>query len=353
MTGRSRNRLTHPQVAHAKPGSRLSDGGGLALEVSDTGKRKWTFRTTINGKRRELGCGGHDITLPQARARRDELAAQIAQGIDPTLAQSVRVSLSAHDALSPQSPLRDVAAHYVKRKSAEWSHDHAKDWLAPIELHCDWLMAMPVSSITLFNVMDALTPIWHSKTTTANRIQQRLAKVFKSQANSTHCLQFLILTAVRSQEARGARWGEFDREGGVWTIPAERMKARKAHTVPLSRQALALLAWREELAELWPDTDLVFPGQRAGKVMTDVAIAKQIRRYGGDCTIHGFRTSFRNFAAELPNHDALVAEKALAHQDKDKVQAAYLRTDMWDKRAVLMQQWANHVTNVKRIRRVV
>jgi len=391
------NNLRAQQVRACPAGKKLGDGGGLRFVHDKGGRRFWEFRFQMHGKRYTLGAGGAATTLAEARAKRDEYRAQIAQGINPALvARQQKLATPTGQLLSRTSTVAAVAEHYVRAMGAEWScAKHRKQWLRPLELHLPALMATPLCDVSINTVLLELEPIWHTRTETAKRAQQRLSKVFqwaivrelydranpadwarlqytlprpskirpvqhfaamphaqlpsfwrymaRSEATSVECLRFAILTAARSGEARGARWSEIDLDARVWSIPGERMKGRRDHRVPLSAEAVAVL--RRRLRFRMIDGDgLIFPGERSGRVLTDVALAKSIKRYGGDFTIHGFRSSFRDWATEQPDHDDLAAEISLAHMDRDKVRAAYRRTDLFEKRRALMADWGRYVT---------
>ena len=391
------NKLKSTQIKNCPVNTRLGDGGGLRYVHDSRGSRYWEMRYQVNGKSYALGLGGESTSLAQAREARDDVRALLRKGVNPAVSKRTD-KIGTGTGLSNDSALQAAAEAYVASKGAEWNNDkHGDKWLRPMELHAAGLMKTPLSDININIVLHFLEPIWTTKTETAKRIQARLSVIFqwaqvreifigenpaswerlrhvlpapgkirtiqhfrslphedlpsfwfymsKSDAASTMCLRFLILTCARSGEARAAEWSEIDIKGKVWTIPGSKMKAGKEHRVPLSAPAMHILRTQQKLAEvLGGSNPLIFPSPNKGTVMSDVAIAKTVRRYGGDYTIHGFRSTFRDWCAESEDHDDLAAEISLAHMDKDKVRAAYLRSDLFDKRRKLMSDWGKFVT---------
>lgn len=380
-------------VSRLKKPGRWAVGGiaGLALQVTDSGARSWIFRTMIGGKRTEIGLGGFpDVTLSSAREAARAMRVQIKAGVNPVAeSKSRRSALQA--AHAAQKTFDECAEAYIASKSAEWANaKHAAQWTATLATYVSPIMGkLLVRDIGLAHVLDVLRPIWETKTETATRVRGRIEKVLDSAAISGYreglnparwqgnldqllakpgkvakvehhaalpidqlgafmvrlramegtgarCLEFAILTAARSGEVRGARWSEVDFKAKTWTVPAERMKMKREHRVPLSDAALALLKALPEV----DGNDLVFPAVRGGQ-LSDMTLSACLRRMEVDAVPHGFRSTFRDWASERTDTPRDVAEMALAHAIGDKVEAAYRRGDLFEKRTALMAQWAD------------
>lgn len=385
-----------------RPGRHMVGGvAGLALLVDGPESRRWVLRTMVAGKRRDLGLGAFPgVTLADARAKAAQLREQIRQGVDPVAeARAKRAALAAERAKA--MTFEQCAAAYVAAHRAGWkSAKHAQQWENTL---VQWaypkLGALLVRDVELAHVLAVLEQpadperpqgpnFWIAKTETASRVRGRLesvldwatarklrqgenparwrghldkllprpAKVAKVEHHAavavetvgkfmqqlrtmpgqgSLALQFLILTAARSGEVRGMTWEEVDMHAGVWTVPPDRMKAGKEHRVPLSDAALALLSAQPRVEGV----DFVFPGS-GGRMLSDMTLTATLRRMGETATAHGFRSTFRDWAAERTNYPREVAEMALAHAIGDKVEAAYRRGDLFDKRRRLMQDWA-------------
>lgn len=375
-------RLTAKQVQALKQPGRHGDGDGLYLEISRTGSKSWILRVTVNGRRRDIGLGGLSwVTLAQAREKARELRAAAKDGRDPVAERKAKQA----------APTLEAAARELHGKlKPGWRKDgvHVKHWISSLERFVfPRLGDRPVNTITSGDVLEVLTPIWHEKAETARRVRQRLRQVFQwakgqnwypaenpvdvasgslpraNKAARRHyaampyeqipgfmaelreregiaalALAFAVLTAARSGEVRGARWSEIDLENALWTIPGPRMKAGRPHRVPLTGDALALL---EKVRGL--DKGLVFPGLKRGKPMSDMtlsAVVKRMEREG--VTVHGFRSSFRDWAAERTTFPREIAELALAHEVGNAVERAYRRSDLFAKRRQLMEAWARY-----------
>ncbi|MBV8548288.1 MAG: integrase arm-type DNA-binding domain-containing protein [Alphaproteobacteria bacterium] len=381
--------------------SRLKDPGmhfigyvsGLALRINKTGARNWILRATVGSKRRDIGLGAFpEVTVARAKEIAAEKRQQIRNGIDPVAArEAAQMALKADQASF--ITFREAAKQYIAAHEAGWKNlKHAAQWRTTLEAYAyPEIGDLHVRDVALPHVQKIIEPIWHKKTETANRLRGRIEKVldwatargFRSGQNparwrsnldmllpakgkiakvqhhaalewhqcgsfmaelrqqegfSARALEFCILTACRSGEARLAKWSEFDFDRKVWTIPAVRMKAGKEHRVPLSAQAMALLNKlpREE------GTDLLFPNGK-GTCLSDMALTMLLRRMTKNCTTHGFRSTFRDWAGETTAFPREVIEHALAHQLKDKAEAAYARGDMFMKRTLLMQAWADFI----------
>jgi integrase len=361
-----------------------ADGGGLWLQVGPTGSRSWIFRFTIAGKARAMGLGAlNAVSLAQARQKAADARNLVAAGMDPIEARTHQ--------RAPQALVTFEAAaldYLVSHEDGWHNAEHRRQWRATMEQDVfPHIGALPVSAVDTDAVLKVLRPIWSTKVETANRIRGRIESVLgaamarglrtgpnpatwrgnlqhllpkKSKVRrvehhaalpypelpdfmvalrarpglAAHALEFLILTAARTGEVLGARWPEIDVAAAVWTIPAGRMKSRRPHRVPLSRAALAVLA------PLPRDSAFVFPGERkAGSIHND-AMSELLKKMGVAVTVHGFRSTFRDWAAErtdFPNH---VVEMALAHVVGDATEAAYRRGDLYEKRTELMNAWS-------------
>jgi integrase len=363
---------------------------GLALQVAPGGARTWVLRFSIAGKRRDMGLGGFpEITLAAAREKAREARAKADQGIDPILHR--QAANSAHRAsVAAAKTFAECVTGYVDAKSAEWKNPkHRQQWSNTLEQYANPVIGpMLVRDVTLTHVLNILEPIWTTKTETASRVRGRIESVLnwatargyrsgenparwrghldkllpapKKVAKVEHhaaldvnavpgfmsalreqdglgakALEFLILTATRSGEVRGATWDEIDLDNAIWTIPAERMKAGREHRVPLSPAAIKLLKALPRVK----DVVLLFPSTK-NTPLSDMTLTGVLRRMGVEAVPHGFRSTFRDWAAErtsFPNH---VVEMALAHTIGDKVEAAYRRGDLFAKRMQLMSAWA-------------
>ncbi len=374
----------------ARPG-RWSVGGvdGLALQVTPSGARSWVLRITVAGKQREMGLGSFpSVTLAEARDKARSHRAQVEQGADPIALLQATQSAAA-DKRSARQTFSTVAANYIAQHERTWKNaKHTAQWTSTLQTYADPVIgAMPVAEVTAAHVIQVLEPIWATKTETATRLRSRielvldfaaarglrdgpdparwrgnldaalpkaskLAKVkhhaavpvgqmaafmarMKAQPGiGARALEFAILTAARSGEVRGLTWFELNLHAGLWTVPAQRMKAGREHRVPLSGPAIALLRGLRAGAA----GDLVFPGLRGP--LSDMSLTAVLRRMNVAATAHGFRSSFRDWVSEHTNHPGEVAEMALAHAVGDKVEAAYRRGDLFDKRVSLMADWA-------------
>lgn len=377
---------------------RLSEGlhavggvDGLLMRVKPTGSRQWVLRVTVGSKRRDIGLGGFpDVPLQAARERAREAREQIRAGTDPVATrQAARASLVASQAGSLTFQKAAQECHTSRAKEFR-NAKHAAQWISTIETYANPVIgALPVDRVELSHLVAILEPLWQTKTETATRLRQRIeavlawatvrgyrkgdnparwkghldavlpkpGKVAKVEHHralplasmhqfmtdlrtrpgiAARCLEFVILTAVRSGEARGATWDEIDFEGKVWTVPAERMKVAKPHRVPLSDDAVALLKALPRMQ----GSEFVFTASRGGK-LSDMALTQVMRRMEVDGVPHGFRSTFRDWCSENTNYPHEVAEMALAHTISSAVERAYRRGDLFDKRARLMTDWAD------------
>ena len=381
--------LSARKVETAGPG-RHGDGRGLFLYVKPSGARSWVLRYQVQGRRRDLGLGAFpDVSLAMARDRAAEARRLIAEGEDP---------ITKKQQAKPKT-FREAALELIESKRPGWKNaKHAAQWTSTLEAYVfPKIGAVQVAKIETADVISTLTPIWAAKPETANRVRQRIEAVIdyasalgirsgdnparwrghldhllpkhkKVRAVKHHpalphaqiaffmadlaqregiaarALAFTILTAARSGETRGMTWGEVDLDAKVWTIPAGRMKAAKEHRVPLTDDALALVGQR---ADGTPDDALIFGSEaKPGKPISDMSMTAVLRRMDrADITVHGFRSTFRDWAGETTGFPREVIEAALAHGIKDKAEAAYARSDLFDKRRNLMEAWASVTSN--------
>lgn len=380
--GRFMGKLTVKTVAALRKPGMHGDGDGLYLLVSKTGVRSWICRVTIHGKRKEIGLGAVDLVgLAEARSKSLEIRKLAKAGIDP---------------LAEKRKLRGIPSFAEAAKAVHAEHlptwknkKHAETWLATVEIYAVPAFGQkPIDKVTTGDVLAVLSPIWTEKHETAKRLRQRLATIFdwakgkeyisrenpvngtakalpKVKAAKVHqpsmpwrevpafmddlatrpgvsarCLEFIIHTAARSGEARGARWDEIDFGEKVWNVPANRMKRGKPHRVPLSAEALAVL---EEVKGL--DPVLCFPSPTRGKStfakpLSDAVFkALFVRMEREGFTTHGFRSSFRDWCSESAKAPRELAEAALSHATGNAVEQAYARSDLAERRRPLMDKW--------------
>lgn len=378
--------LTVVRVKALKEPGRYSDGDGLLLVVRESCAKSWLWRGQANGKRRDIGLGTYpDVSLAEARDKAAATRKQMRAGDDP-----VEVKRAAKKAAATIPTFRAAAAMVHAERESDWRNDkHKAQWINTLTTYAFPAIGdRSIDKVTSGDVRDLLVPIWQSKPETAKRVLQRIGKVLDWGYAKGYCggeapirsiraglnrqtkkpghfaslpheqvaalmvklatsdtagrlaLRFLILTAARSGEVRGATWDEIG--DGVWTVPAERMKAKKEHVVPLSAAAVAVLDTARKLQK-GKKGEPVFPGMR-DQPLSDMTLTKVLRiAIDGDWTVHGFRSSFRDWAAECTSFPSEIAETALAHTIPDKVVAAYRRTNYLEKRRDMMKQWAEYV----------
>lgn len=377
-----RGKLTARRVETAKPGKH-EDGHGLRLVVTASGARKWVLRYMRRGKRTEMGLGSaFDVSLAEARKKAATARKQLADGVDP-LAE-------ARKAKAGTMTFRQAADALIESMGPSWRNaKHRAQWEMTLREYCKPLAGMAVADVSTADVLRVLKPIWQKKPETASRLRGRIERVL-DYAKAHHmrdadnparwrghldailpkrqklmrghhkalpfadlpdffvtlrtlggvaplALEFLILTAARSGEALGARWSEFDLENKIWTVPAHRMKAAREHRVPLSDRAAAIVAEHAKVRT----GEFVFPGNKPGKPLSNMALAMTLRRMEAGVTAHGFRSSFRDWAGERTVFPRDVAEAALAHRVGDATERAYRRGDALEKRRELMTAWAS------------
>lgn len=381
-------------IRDAHPGA-TADSDGLYLKVGPTGAASWQFRYQIGGKRRMMGLGACSVlTLAEARGRAAEARKLAKQGTDPLEARKA-AEVAEKAAVTT---FKDAALDYIESHRAGWRNaKHGQQWENTLAQYVYPKFGdKPVGDVSTEDVLGALKPIWSAKPETANRVRNRIELVLdaarakglatginpaawrghldkllpkRSKASREHhaamdyrevpafykrltterdslsaaALQLTILTACRTSEVLLATWAEFDLENRLWTIPSQRMKAAVAHRVPLSDAAMELL---DTIMRMGKSEGYLFPGAKAGKPLSNMCMTMVLRKLGrGDATVHGFRSTFRDWAAEETHYPNIVAEQALAHTVGNAVEAAYRRGDLLEKRRALMADWACYCTS--------
>lgn len=389
-------KLSPAKLRSLKPG-KYGDGGGLWLTVREEGGAFWTFRYRLNGRDREMGLGPlRDVSPARAREEAKRCRNLKREGKDPINERTRRLGVTV-------PTFRECAEAIIEAKRPEWRNGkHAQQWENTLKTYAYPVLGdLPVDAVATDHVLKVLRPIWTEKTETATRLRQRIesvldyAKAMKQRAGENpaawkghldkllakpakirrvshhaalpysdlpdflqalaeqdgigaRALMFTILTAARTGEVIGARKSEI--EGDLWTIPAERMKAHRRHRVPLPRQALGVV---EALPEIKGEPHL-FPGPRRGKPLSNAAMSAVLKRMErSDLTVHGFRSTFRDWCAEQTNFPRELAEAALAHTLRDKTEAAYQRGDLLERRRKMMQAWADHLDSLRKGAEVV
>jgi len=385
---RARNKLNVKQVGSLKRVGVHSDGGGLYLRIRDSGSRSWIFIYRFGGKRRELGLGSDlDVSLAKAREKAAAARALVLDGHDPQAQPKPK-----QFAPQPVVTFGQFAMAWLDDVEEGFSNPkHRQQWRNTLKTYAAPLFLLAIDEVDTDAVVNVLKPIWLSKAETASRVRQRIERVLnaaKTQglrtgdnparfrghldnllptrakaigvrhhpalpfekisafmaelrqrlAVAARALEFTILTAARSGETRGMTWAEVDLGASLWTVPASRMKAGKDHAVPLSRAAVSIL---EGVKPAKTSADvLVFPAQRGG-VMSDMAMSQLLKRMKhDDITVHGFRSTFRDWAGEKTQFGREEIEMALAHTIQSKSERAYRRGEALDKRRVVMAAWA-------------
>ena len=360
-----------------KPGMH-NDGAGLYLRVSRTGGRSWILRCRVHGVKRDIGLGGISwVSLAEARERARVFRKIAREGGDPLAEKRAKEGVPTFEEAARQVWSEQIVPTARNAK-------HRQQWINTLQTYAFPVIGShQVDAIQSGDILRVLQPIWLEKPETARRVRQRLQTVFDWSIAAQHretsnpltgigkalpkqgdkakhhaalpyaelpglmerlsgadgvgamAVRFAVLTAARSGEVRGARWSEVDLDAAVWTIPAERMKAKEEYRVPLTVEALAVLKQARGL-----DDDLVFPGRFRGRQLSDLPMIASLKRLNVSVTIHGFRTSFRTWASERTNVPREIAEMCLAHTVGNAVERAYARSDLFDKRRDLMERWA-------------
>lgn len=380
-------------IAESKPGSyRVNEG--LYIQLGKTGTSSWIFRFQLAGKRREMGLGAYPpVSLLEARQAAEDARRLVAQGIDPIENRAAKNEAEKAQ-VGKSKTFKTCALEYIEAHRAGWSNiKHAQQWESTLATYAFPLIGdRPISTINTDDILAVLKPIWTTKNETASRVRNRIELIIaaakarrffegenpaqwkghldtqlpkrRKVAKVEHhaalpyieipsfmaalreekgiaalALQMVILTASRTSEVLNAAWQEIELDAALWTIPAERMKARKEQKVPLAPAVISLLKQSPRVA----NNPYVFPGMKEGKPLSNLAMLMLLRRMGrGDLTVHGFRSTFRDWAAESTQHQNFVVEMALAHQVSNAVEAAYRRGDLFEKRKALMADWADY-----------
>lgn len=375
--------LTSVQVRQLTHPARYADGNGLYLVVDPSGAKRWVLRTMVHGRRTDLGLGGLSlVTLAEAREKALRYRKLAREGGDP-LAERRKAQVVVPN-------FAEAVDRVHAEHKASWANaKHAQQWLTTLQRYaCPNMGSRRLDQIDTPDILRALSPIWLTKPETARRVRQRIGTVLdwakaagyrtgenpiegvikglpkqgdrdkhhaalpyadvpsfvaRLHASDTGeggrlAFEFLILTASRTSEVLGALWNEIQLDEKLWVVPGARMKAKREHRVPLSTRSVTILARACELAS---GSGLVFPGRSRDKPLSNMVFLMALRRMDLAITAHGFRSSFRDWAAEQTNIPREVAEMALAHTVESKVEAAYARSDLLDRRRDLMEQWAH------------
>ena len=389
--GRSIHRLTAVKVNALKRPGYHADGAGLYLKIQDGGSRSWVYRFMLNGRRRDCGLGKHPaISLAHARQLAEDCRRVVASGVDP-IEQRAAERAAERAKAANQMTFEQCGREFFGAHEPAWTNaEHRRQWLATLASYVFPLIGpQPVAAVDTAAVLNVLTPIWNEKPETANRIRGRIETVLdwaktkgyrdgenparwrghlqhtlpatrklqpivhfaalpyhevgdlmaalREQTSITaRALEFLILTASRAGEVRGARWDEIDVDDSMWVLPPGRMKSGRKHRVPLSPRAIAIVM---EMAEV-RQSEFVFFGTKLGRAISRNTMTVLVHRMGYECTTHGFRSTFRDWAGECTSFPREIAEAALAHVTGNAVERAYRRGDAFEKRRVLMEQWA-------------
>lgn len=388
----ARNKLRDTQIkAFDKPGV-YGDGDGLYLRVSTTGSRSWVYIWIRQGRRKEIGLGSYgsgtgQVSLANARIKAEEARTILGTGGDPATDMVERKTAK------KIATFGECSDDFIEAMKPTWSNDkHIAQWEMTLKEYAKPLRKLAIADVTTDDVVRSLKPIWTTKPETAARTRGRIEKVLDyakarglrsgenparwkghldhilaprnklsrghhaampfsdvaqfmqdlklQKGTGARALEFTILTAARSGESRNATWAEFDIEEKLWVVPAERMKAKREHRVPLSERAMEIILAMKQ-TEL---SDMVFPGQEPRKPLSDMSLAAVLKRMEKpEFTVHGFRSSFRDWAAENTNFPRELAEQALAHIVGDATERAYRRGDALLKRRKLMDAWAGYL----------
>jgi integrase len=390
------HRLSAVAVKALKDAGRHADGGNLYLSITPTGARRWVFLYRMEGKPREAGLGSAAegsplyLTLAQARTRAAAMRALLAEGLDP-LAERKK-----EEAAAKPLTFGECASSLIASKQAGWRNEkHRQQWTNTLTSYCAPIWGTPVGDVNTEGVLQCLQPIWQTKPETASRVRGRIESVLSAakvrglrsgenpaqwrshldqllprakklsrghhpamaypdvpafltdlrerRGSASLALEWTVLTAARTGETLGASWAEVDTEARVWSIPGDRMKAGRAHRVPLSEAALAVLERAREVRDHDGDDAFLFPGQRRGRPMSNMSLEMVLRRMAvaDTATVHGFRSSFRDWCGDT-GIAREVAEVCLAHAVADQTERAYARSDLIERRRPVMEAWARH-----------
>lgn len=394
---RQSRKLSALEVARLKEVGKHPVGESLYLQISKSGAKSWLFRYSIGPKNTWMGLGSYNVvSLVEARAKTLKLRSQLIEGINP-LAKKNQFEREQRLCEAKLITFDECAKQYIKSHKPSWKNEkHISQWENTIKTYVSPVFgALPIQDVDTALIMKVLTPIWYTKTETADRLRGRIERIMNwattqeyrvgenpalwrghldnllPRRNSVQkiehykalpfkdigefiarlkligsvsalALEFTILTATRTSEALNAKWEEFNFAEKYWLIPAERMKAGKEHKVPLSDRVLQILKHMEERSF----NEFVFPGKKKDKPLSNMAMLQVIRGLGHTFTTHGFRSTFRDWASEKMNFPSEVVEMALAHAINNKVEAAYRRGDLFEKRKRLMTDWAEYCSKI-------
>ena len=398
MAARTLHRLSSRRVDTERKQGRYADGGGLYLQVSPQGTKSWLFRFTLGGKARQMGLGAiQTISLREARNAALKCRKLLHEGVDP-IEERKRERSSKRIQDETAKTFKECAEACINSHKTGWRNaKHAAQWTSTLETYAYPVIgSLPVQDVDVSLIMNVLEPIWQEKTETASRVRGRIENIIdwatvanyrkgenparwkghleimlpaKSAVSkvkhhealpydevgafmgelelrdgvSARGLEFQILTAARTGEVMMSTWAEIDLDKAIWTIPADRMKGGKEHRVPLPEKAVTLLRGMQDTAV----SEFVFPGAQSNRPLSNMAFLQLIKRMGrAGLTAHGFRSTFRDWIAERTIHPSEVAEMALAHAVSDKVEAAYRRGDLFNKRRKMMDAWADYCGTV-------
>lgn len=402
QVGRRLERLKAKQVEKERRPGYHPDGGGLYLQCSESRTKSWIFRYTLNGRPREMGMGSVDaVSLAEARKRAGIYRGLLHDRIDPISARDAeRVQRIA--ASKKSITFRECATKYVEAHQPDWKNSkHADQWTSTLETYCGPVIgALPVCDVDTGLVLQVLEPIWTKKPETASRLRARIESVLDwatfrnyrkgdnparwkghlkhelpalkkkqrvkhhpalpyseigafmsrlraQEGTAARALEFTILTAGRTAEVIGAHPGEIDFSKAVWTVPSDRMKSGREHRVPLCPRAI-------EIAKSQPEGAWLFPGMKDGRPLSNMAMLALLERMERtDLTVHGFRSTFRDWTAEQTSYPREVCEMALAHAIGDATEAAYRRGDLFEKRRRLMLEWSKFCDRREKAGKVV
>ncbi len=390
------SKLTPKFVKEATSAGTFQDGRGLFLKITAGGTKNWVFRYSFQGTRRDMGLGAYPVvSLRDARLEADKARLGLAQGIDP-LAKRHQLKLDARAKRRKGAIFRAEAEQFIRTHAPSWSPRHAIQWRNSLDTHVyPRIGGLPVEQIDTDQVLEVLAPIWSTVPITATRVRNRIelildaakARQLRTGENparwrghldkllprqkrtatpfpampaedvpallhrldgvpgpAARACELLILTATRSNEVCGARWEEFDLEARIWMIPAHRMKTRRGHRVPLTEAMLEVLKQVRGIHR-----EFVFLNSRRTGPLPSNALRRVLNAVGADdCVPHGFRSTFRTWAAEQTNYSREVCEMALAHSLESKVEAAYNRGDLLEKRRALMEDWSTFLSTFER-----
>ncbi len=397
---RAIHRLSAMEVTKQTRPGLYADGGGLWLQVTNTQSKSWCFRFMLNGRTREMGLGSlHTFDLATAREKARKCRELVKEGTDPIERRNAERARALVDANSAKT-FDECASAFIAAKRPGWSNEkHVDQWTNTLKTYASpFFGKLPVGAVDTDVIVQALNRIWTTKTETATRVRQRIEAVLdwatvsgfrkgenparwsghlehkltkpskiktvenlaalpfteiaaflvdlrKEEGIAARAMEFMILTATRTGEVRGAVWPEIDLDEATWTIPAERMKMKREHRVPLCNRAVAILQDMEK--NRTPEEPFVFPGGKLAKGMSDgalLALLKRMKR--ADITPHGFRSTFRDWVSESTTYPNEVQEMALAHIIRNKAEAAYRRGDLFEKRRQMMADWERYCETV-------